>query len=51
VGTVGNSGIDGDVVSKIKQLIGKDPFLFYQWEDDKIIDVAPAMQDYFFNTR
>lgn len=49
VGIVGYSRIDEGVVSKIKQLINKDPLSFYQWEDDKIEGVTPDMQPYFFD--
>lgn len=51
LGTVGYSRIDEEVVSKLRQLIGKDPFTFYQWKGDKITGVVPAMQEYFFNTQ
>lgn len=51
VGTVGNIGVDSEAVTKLKQLIGKDLFSFYEWDGDKIMGVAPAMQEYFFNSR
>lgn len=49
LGTVGYNRVNDAVVAKLKGLIGKDPLTFYQWNGDKIIGVAPAMQDYFFN--
>lgn len=51
IGAVGYSKIDVESISKIKMLIGKDPFTFYQWKDDKIIGVIPDMQEYFFNAK
>lgn len=49
LGIVGYSRIDESVISIIKQLINKDPLSFYQWENDQIAGVAPAMQSYFFD--
>ena len=51
LGTVGYSKIDEEVVSKLKQLIGKDPVTFYQWKDDKIVGVNPGMQEYFLSPK
>jgi galactonate dehydratase len=51
IGPVGYRRIDNEVISKVKQLIGKDPFTFYQWENDKIVGVSPAMHEYFFDAQ
>lgn len=51
IGTVGYSRIDSEVISKIKELIGKDPSTFYYWKNDKIVGVTSNMQKYFFDSR
>jgi L-alanine-DL-glutamate epimerase-like enolase superfamily enzyme len=51
VGTTGYSTIDEAVISKIKSLLGKDPFTFYTWQNDKIAGVAPAMQAFYFDSK
>ncbi len=47
----GYSQIDDEVISKMKMLVGKDPFDFYIWEKDRITGVTNEMKPYFFDTR
>jgi L-alanine-DL-glutamate epimerase-like enolase superfamily enzyme len=49
IGAVGYAKVDEATISKLKQLIGMDPFTFYHWENDKIIGVTPTMQKIFFH--
>lgn len=51
IGTVGYSRINEEVVSKVRQLIGKDLFSFYRWDNDRISGVADEMKPFFFDTR
>ena len=47
----GYSQIDDEVVTKMKMLVGKDPFSFYSWEGDRITGVSNEMKPYFFDTK
>lgn len=49
LGTVGYTNITESIISKIRQIIKQDPLSFYQWKNDKIVGIAPAMQPYFYN--
>lgn len=49
IGPVGYSRVDAQLIFKLKQLIGKDPFTFYRWENDRIVGPTPAIQEYLFN--
>ncbi len=51
ISVVGYSAIDDEVIAKMKDLVGKDPFSFYTWEGDRITGVTSAMQTYFFDTK
>lgn len=51
IGPVGYRQADEAALAKIKQLIGKDPFTFYHWQDGKITGVVETMQPYFFDAR
>lgn len=51
VGTMGYTKPTDEIMAKMKQLIGKDPFSFYTWKGDKIAGVAPAMNEYFFDSK
>lgn len=47
---VGYTRITDNILSKIKELVGKDPSSFYTWQGERITGVAPAMQPYFYDT-
>jgi L-alanine-DL-glutamate epimerase-like enolase superfamily enzyme len=49
IGVVGYREPNEDVLSKIKSLIGKDPYAFYNWKDDKITGVKDNMIEFFHN--
>lgn len=50
IGGVGYAKPSESVLTKIRQLIGKDPMDFYTWnEKDLISGIHPAMQPYFLN--
>lgn len=51
LGTVGYTSIDEETIAKMKSLIGKDPFSLYTWDNDKISDITPEMEDFVFNFR
>ncbi len=51
ISVVGYSEIDDEVLSKMKLLIGKDAFSFYEWKGEKITGVKKDMQSYFFDTK
>ncbi len=46
---IGYSRITDGVLSKMKELIGRDPFTCYQWQDERIIGVAEDIQPYFYD--
>ena len=47
IGVVGYREPNDDVLAKIKPLIGKDPFSFYNWKDEKIVGVSNNMTELF----
>ncbi len=47
----GYTSIDDDFFSRVRELIGKDPFTFYTWDGDKITGVKKDMKSYFFDSR
>lgn len=47
MGTVGYRPFTEEVLKEVKKLIGKDAFGFYQWKDEKIVDLSPATEKYF----
>src|SRR6188508_242143 len=49
IGVVGYREPNEETLSKIKSLIGKDPFSFYDWKDDKIAGVKDNMIEFFHN--
>jgi hypothetical protein len=49
IGVVGYREPNDEVLTKIKTLVGKDPFSFYNWKDEKIVGVKDNMIDLFFN--
>lgn len=51
IGPVGYRPADEQALSKLKELIGKDPFDFYSWQTDKITGVKESMKPYFFDAR
>ncbi|HYH57333.1 MAG TPA: mandelate racemase/muconate lactonizing enzyme family protein [Anseongella sp.] len=48
---VGYTNIDKPIIDRVRELIGKDPFGFYNWDGDSISGVIPSMKPYFFDTR
>lgn len=48
---IGYTNIDQKIIAGIKQLIGKDPFSFYNWEGERITGVTESMKAYFFDTQ
>jgi len=51
IGPVGYRPADEKALLKLKELVGKDPFTFYNWQDGRIIGVVDAMKEYFFDAR
>jgi len=47
IGVVGYREPTDEVLAKIKPLIGKDPFSFYNWKDDRIVGVKDNMIELF----
>ncbi|MEM8886755.1 MAG: enolase C-terminal domain-like protein [Bacteroidota bacterium] len=47
MGTVGYRPFTDEVLKEVKNLVGMDAFGFYQWKDEKIIDLNPATEKYF----
>ena len=46
---VGYTRITDGILSKMKELIGKDPFSFYSWQGERISGVAEGMEPYFYD--
>lgn len=46
---VGYTRITDGIRSKIKELIGKDPFSFYKWRGERIVGVAADLEPYFYD--
>ena len=51
IGTVGYSRLDDDVLGQIRQLIGKEIFSFYRWNEDRITGVSREARPYFFDAQ
>lgn len=51
IGPIGYRPADEPALLKLKELIGKDPFSFYNWQGDKITGVKEDMQPFFFDAR
>lgn len=51
IGPVGYRPSDEPSLKKLRQLIGKNPLSFYQWQSGKIIGVKEEMKEYFFDAR
>lgn len=51
IGVVGYREPNDEVLAKIKSLIGKDPFSFYNWKDEKIVGVKDNMIEYFYDAK
>ncbi len=46
---IGYTRITDGILSKIKELIGKDPFSFYTWQDERITGVVEELHPYFYD--
>lgn len=46
---IGYTRITDGILAKIKELIGKDPFGFYNWKDERIAGVAEDLHPYFYD--
>ena len=51
IGPVGYSTADEQALLKLKPLIGRDPFAFYNWQAEKITGVVESMKEYFYDAR
>ncbi len=50
IGTIGYSRITEEVLTKMRQLLGKEIFSCYSWNDEKIIGISVEMQHFFLDT-